>query len=102
MLRIVPNKEDFTMGMLAQPLEGGKIWLIAGRGENVVFDEADGTRYQVSRNLASEKANLKEIKSFVQDQLHTSLCTYQTELSPEVLLQLLEFVSDKANRFELE
>ena len=102
MLRIVPNKEDFRISVLAQPLEGGKIRLMSGVGQNVVFDEAEGIRYQVSRNLEAEKANFNEIKEFVQEQLHTTLSTYQARLSPEALLQLLEFVSDKTDRFEME
>lgn len=101
-LRIVPNKEDFTMGVLAQPLEGGKIRLMAGIGDDVVFDEADGIRYQVSRNLGAEKANFNEIKEFVQTELHTTLGTYQAELNPDELLSLLEFVNDKTDRFEME
>lgn len=101
-LRIVPNKEDFTMSVLAQPLEGGKIRLMAGVGDAVVFDEAEGVRYQVSRDLEAEKDNLKEIKGFVQDQLHTTLGAYQADLSPDELLTLLEFVSDRTDRFEME
>lgn len=102
MLRIVPNKEDFSMSVLAQPLEGGKIRLMAGIGQDIVFDEANGIRYQVIRNLEAEKAYFNEIKGFVQAQLHTTLNTYQAELSPDELLSLLEFVSDKADRFQME
>lgn len=101
-LRIVPNKEDFSMSVLAQPLEGGKIRLMAGFGQDIVFDEADGIRYQVSRNLEAEKANFNEIKEFVQTQLHTTLNTYQAELNPDELLNLLDFLSDKSDRFQME
>ena len=101
-LRVVPDKEYFTLSILAQPLENGKLRLMPGMGQDTVFDETDGERYQVQRDLETEKANLKEIKEFIQSELLTSVSTNQAELEPENLLGLLEYVSDHADRFEME
>ena len=101
-LRVVPDKEYFTLSILAQPLEKGKLRLMPGMGQDTVFDEADGERYQVQRDLEAERANLKEIKEFIQSELLTSVSTNQAELEPENLLGLLEYVSDHADRFEME
>ena len=102
LLRVVPDKETFMTSILAQPLEGGKLRLMPGMGQETVFDEANGERYQVSRNLEAEKANLMEIKGFIQDELLTSVSVNQAEMEPENLLGLLEFVSDHSDRFEME
>lgn len=101
-LRVVPDKETFMLSILAQPLEGGKLRLMPGMGQDTVFDEANGERYQVRRDLEAEKANLKEIKEFIQSELLASVSTNQAELEPEALLGLLEYVSDHADRFEME
>ncbi len=102
LLRVVPDKETFMVCILSQPLEGGKLRLMPGIGQETVFDEADGERFQVSRNLETEKANLIEIKGFIQDELLTSVSVNQAEMEPESLLGLLEFVSDHSERFEME
>ncbi len=102
LLRVVPDKETFMISILAQPLEGGKLRLMPGMGQETVFDEANGERYHVSRNLEAEKYNLMEIKGFMQEELLTSVSVNQAEMEPESLLGLLEFVSDHSDRFEME
>jgi SNF2 family DNA or RNA helicase len=102
LLRVVPDKETFIVSILAHPLDGGKLHLMPGMAQETVFDEADGERFQVSRNLEAEKANLIEIKGFIQDELLTSVSVNQSEMEPESLLGLLEFVSDHSDRFEME
>ena len=102
LLRVVPDKETFMVSILANPLEGGKLRLMPGMGQDTVFDEAKGERFQVSRDLEAEKANLKEIKDFMQTNLLTSVSVNQTEMEPEALLGLLEYVSDRTDRYEME
>lgn len=102
LLRVMPDKETFTVSILANPLEGGKLRLMPGMGQDTVFDEANGERFQVSRNLEAEKSNLNEIKDFIQTELLASVSVNQTEIEPEVLLGLLEYVSDHTDRYEME
>ena len=102
LLRVVPDKETFMVSILANPLEGGKLRLMPGMGQETVFDEADGERFQVSRDIEAEKANLKEIKDFMQAELLASVSVNQAEIEPESLLGLLEFVSDHSDRYEME
>ena len=102
LLRVVPDKETFLASILANPLEGGKLRLMPGMGQETVFDEANGERFQVSRNLVAEKDNLMEIKGFMQEELLTSVSVNQAEMEPESLLGLLEFVSDHPDRYEME
>ena len=101
-LRVVPDKEVFALSILAQPLEGGKLRLMPGMGQETVFDEAEGERYQVTRNLTEEKANLIEIKGFLQTNLGVPVSVNQAELEPAALLDLLDFVSSHANLYEME
>lgn len=101
-LRVVPDKEAFILSILAQPLEGGKLRLMPGMGQDTVFDEANGERFQVSRNIEAEKANLMEIKDFIKSELLTSVSVNQAEIEPEGLLGLLEYVSDHDDRYEME
>ena len=102
LLRVVPDKETFLISILSQPLESGKLRLMPGMGQETVFDEANGERFQVSRALDAEKNNLMEIKRFMQEELLASVATNQAELEPESLLGLLEFVSDHTDRYEME
>lgn len=101
-LRVVPDKELFSLSILAQPLEGGKLRLMPGMGQETVFDEAESERFQVKRNLTTEKANLKEIKDFLQTEMGIPVSVNQAELEPEALLDLLDFVSSHAERYEME
>lgn len=101
-LRIIPDKEAFSLEIQAQPLEGGKTRLVPGMGKAEVFDEADGTRYQVTRHIEEEKSHFKEIKDYLESELFIGLGVNQATLSVEDLLDLLEFVSDKTDRFEIE
>ncbi len=101
-LRIIPDKETFSLEIQAQPLEGGKIRLVPGIGKVELFDEADGTRYQVTRHIEDEKTYFKEIKDYLQSQLFVDLNINQADLSAEDLLNLLDFLSDKTDRFEIE
>lgn len=101
-LRVIPDKEEFSLEIQAQPLEGGKIRLVPGMGKTDIFDEADGTRYQVTRRIEEEKTGFNELKDYLQSQLFVQMGTNQATLSVEDLLNLLEFVSDKTDRFEME
>ena len=101
-LRITPTKEAFSLEVQAQPLEGGKIRLVPGLGKNEIFDEADGTRYQVTRHIEEEKTYFKEVKEYLQSHLFIDLSINQAELSAGDLLNLLEFVGDKTDCFEME
>lgn len=102
LLRVVPDKETFMVSILSNPLEGGKLRLMPGMGQDTVFDEANGERFQVSRDIEAEKANLMEIKDFMQAELLTSVSVNQAEIEPESLLGLLEFVSDHSDRYDME
>lgn len=101
-LRLIPDKEDFSLEIQAQPLEGGKIRLVPGLGKVEIFDETEGTRYQVTRQIEEEKTYFKEIKDYLETQLFVDLSVNQAVLSVEDLLNLLEFVSNKTDRFEIE
>lgn len=101
-LRIIPLKDEFSLEIQAQPLEGGKLRLVPGLGKEDVFDEADNTRYQVRRDTKTEAAYFSEIKDFMQSTLFVDLSVNQASLSVEDLLGLLEFVNDKNDRFEVE
>ena len=101
-LRLIPDKESFSLEIQAQPLDGGKIRLVPGVGKDEIFDESNGTRYQVMRHISEEKDHFKEIKEYLESKLFVDLSVNQAILSVEDLLNLLEFVSDKTERFEME
>lgn len=101
-LRIVSEKENFHIVVRAQPLSGGRLHVFPGQGSEVVFDEIDGTRYQVRRDLAKEKENYELLYRFVVGELNQFVEAGEFNLSLEELLAVLEFVQIHSDQFAVE
>lgn len=94
---------------MARPLPNGKTLFEAGQGLNPCVAEQDGVRYQVTRDIKGERANLGLLRTFMVDNDLTSLDADElftdrmpVGLNAEGLLMLMDFVRQQNEHFYLE
>ena len=99
----------YSIWCLARPLADGKTLFEAGQGLNPCVAEQDGVRYQVTRDIKGERANLELLRTFIADNDLTELdadelFTDRTtiDLNAEGLLMLMDFVRQQAEHFYME
>ena len=96
-LRLAPKKGDFTLECCVQPLQGGKLRFFPGQGKRTIFDEKDGTRYQVERDIQLEHEHLQMLNEFAENNLHILLTPEPQMIALEDVLALMEFVAGSTN-----
>ncbi len=94
-LRIRPSKNAFVGECFVQPLKGGSLQVPPALGKKEVFDEKDGIRYHILRDLKAEKTNLDTLNDYLFAQRGFNLEYDKNLLSAEDLLCLIDFVADK-------
>lgn len=94
---------------LARPLANGKTLFEVGQGLNPCVAEQDGVRYQVTRDIKGERANLELLRTFVSDNDFTDLDADElftdrtaVDMNAEGLLMLMDFVRQQAEHFYME
>lgn len=100
-IRLTPHNGDFLIECGVQPLTGGKLRFFPGEGKNTVFDEKNGTRYQVERNMAAEKERLQKFNDFASDELQMVLSSDPQVIDTADVLSLMEFVG-QSDDFAIE
>lgn len=102
-LQIRPEKDEYDVRVFVRPLEGGSAEYFPGDGEKVIYDEAGGIRYQVSRDLKTEKKCLKELEELMQTFFEGDVDNYSSYLVyPNEMLEIVEWASERKDRFILE
>lgn len=91
-IKIDPKSDVYLVGMYVVPLEGGQLRFGPGEGDKIIYDQRADGRYQVTRDLRTEGHNLEEITDLLEDEY----------LSPEMLLRLVEWASERSDRYILE
>lgn len=99
----------YSLWCMARPLPNGKTLFEAGQGLNPCVAEQDGVRYQVTRDIKGERANLELLRTFIADNDLTGwdadeLFTDRSfvDLNAEGLLMLMDFVRQQNEHFYLE
>ena len=107
----------YAVWCLARPLADGKTLFEAGQGLNPCVAEQDGVRYQVTRDIKGERANLELLRTFIADNVSVhsggvlaaapdpdELFTDRTavDMNAEGLLMLMDFVRQQAEHFYME
>ncbi|MBQ9656476.1 MAG: DEAD/DEAH box helicase [Prevotella sp.] len=111
-LQVVPADGEtghFFVHCMARPLTDGKTVFEPGKGLNPCVVDAGGTRYQVSRDMRSERANLQLLRTFIDD---NSLSLDDIDdifvdrqpatVEVEGLLCLMDFVREQKEQFYME
>jgi superfamily II DNA or RNA helicase len=93
LLRLNPKRGEFMLDCCVQPLQGGRLRFFPGQGKPSVFDDKNGTRYQVERDMDAERQRLQSLNDFAEHQLHIVLSPEPQTLGIEDVLRLMEFVS---------
>ena len=103
------NPGFYNVWCLARPLTNGKTLLDPGTGINPCVAEEDGVRYQVTRDIKGERANVELLRTFIDD---NNLTDFETDdlfterrpvcLDAEGLLQLMDFVRQHTDHFFME
>ena len=99
----------YSVWCLARPLTDGKTLFEAGQGLNPCVAEQDGVRYQVTRDIKGERANLELLRTFVADNDLTDLDADElftdrtaVDMNAEGLLMLMDFVRQQAEYLYME
>ena len=102
-------KDLFDVCCFSRPLTDGPTLLTPGKGLNPCVAEQDGVRYQTTRDMKGERANLQILCTFLDDNgmLDDSVAEPFSDRMPvtltaEGLLQLMEFVKDESDRYYME
>jgi len=103
------QRSTFNVWCMARPLTNGKTLLDPANGLNPCVAEADGVRYQVTRDIRGERENLQLLRTFIDDNRLTAdeaddlFADHQpVMLSAEGLLQLMDFVRQQQDHFFME
>ena len=101
----------FTVYCMARPLPDGITLFDPAMGLNPCVAEADGTRYQVTRDMRGERENLTLLRTFLDDNALADDVNTLDEpfadrrpviLSAEGLLQMMLFVRQQPDHFVIE
>ena len=99
----------YSVWCMARPLSNGKTLFDPGQGLNPCVAELDGVRYQVTRDIKGERANLELLRTFMADNDLTGMDVDElftdripADLNAEGLLMLMDFVRQQNEHFYLE
>lgn len=101
-IKIQPAGDWYQTRLCVRPLENGKLELYPGEGDRTVYDEADGTRYQVTRTISREKKNLKELGDYCFEELNGFNIEASDKAGPEQMLGLVEWAGAQEDKYILE
>jgi len=111
-LQVLPSpgaRNLFDVLCLARPLPAGPSLFVPGQGLNPCVAEEDGVRYQVTRDMRTERTNLQLLTTFMHDSdlLPDTIDEPFAErlplsLSADGLLATMEFVAQHADNFYIE
>ena len=103
------SPSHYSVWCLARPLADGKTLFEVGQGLNPCVAEQDGVRYQVTRDIKGERANLDLLRTFISDNNLTELDADELfidrtaiDMNAEGLLMLMDFVRQQADLFYME
>ena len=101
-LQVHQQRLGYEVAILIRPLPGGQKVCLPGKGAGIVFDETDGKRVQVNRNISRERNNYKALAAFLDAELEIQIDDSPLWLSLENMLGLLEYVTNNADTVYLE
>lgn len=103
LLQLRQSGEDFIMRAVVRPLSDGKLTFLPAEGDSVIYDEANGVRYQVKRNLKEERNSAALLTGFIESFYETDVFELSEILfTPEEMLALIEWVNEHSDRFAIE
>lgn len=118
LLQARQKKGVFLLQLAVRPMPQGHRTFVPGRGAEIVYDELDGKRFIIRRDLKKERERLAIVQSKLEDmgvayerelteEVHVKPVDHSNpaeimELIAEQMLQLIEFVQKNTSDFILE
>lgn len=103
LLQVMPDHGQYVVEPVCRPLQGGRLTVHPGKGEPVIYDQdKEGKRYQVQRNKKAENKNAEPFMEFIEQSDAERLDKHTYALSPYVLLEMMEVVSQYPNTMAIE
>ena len=101
-VRITPNGEYFHLSAIVRPSESGSAEFFPGEGTSFIYDNFDGERAEIFRNLRNEESNLRKVNALLPEG-----CEFVPErpsciLGAEDLLEFMERTSELPSVAALE
>lgn len=93
LFRISPKHGAFEVELCVQPLQGGKLRFFPTEGKKTIFDEKDGVRYQVARDMQEEARRLEIINEFAAEEMNLTFASGIQETEIDGVLAIMDFVS---------
>ena len=102
--RIDPEGDEYLVRFFVRPLEGGNMAFAAGAGGKVIYDQSKGTRYQVTRDIRTEKARIETVADFLESLFDSDMFDIDEvlALNPEEVLSLVEWAGERPEEIVLE
>ena len=102
-LRLEPIGDNCGLQVYIVPTEGSKLRLFPGRGMAVIYDEIEGKRCQVERDLKAEKQHLKILQTHLMESVGSMIeCGESLIMDLEMVLNLLQFVREHSDVYQVE
>ena len=111
-LQVMPTagtRNLFNVYCVARPLPDGTTLFEPGKGLNPCVAEQDGVRYQVTRDMKGERANIGQLRTFIEDSeiMSEDLDEPFADRKPvmasaEGLLQLMQYIQEQKEQFYME
>ena len=102
--RIDPEGDEYLVRFFVRPLEGGNMAFAAGTGDKVIYDQNKGTRYQVTRDIRTEKTRIETVAGFLEDLFDSDMFDIGEvlALNPMEMLSLVEWAGERSEEIVLE
>ncbi len=104
-LRITPDGDMYTVELCLYPLVGSTQSVFPATGVEHYYDRQEGKRIEVVRQLTGERRVLKQVNTFLSEQLGWgafSASAPERDINMVQLLQLLKVAPEQATLFHIE
>lgn len=102
-LQVTPQDACFRVTFCVKPLPDGQKTFTPGEGAPIIFDEANGKRLQVKRQLKREWSNYETLNNFMEDSFNRSFNGFNTHtLYTCEMLDIVSFVRENSDTYFIE
>lgn len=101
-IQISPKNDFYIVRICTIPLPSGRLSFYPGEGDRTIYDEAEGKRYQVSRQISKERSFLSSLEDYLMDTSDLDEITESFSASAELVLHLVQWVQEQKNGFVVE
>lgn len=103
LVQMQPEDDEYLLKVYVRPLDGGMHIYAPGEGDKIIYDQSNGQRFQITRDIRQEKTSLDELTGFLEDLFDSNLFEVNEFLaSVEEMLSIVEWIGQRLDRFAIE